>query len=306
MSARRLARAATPMTPLDLVGLTPLMERTRGRPEVVVALIDGPVVADHADLDRNRIRTMPGASARACTRPDGEACQHGTFVAGILVARRGSPAPGICPDCTLLVRPMFAENASADGVMPSATSDELADAITDSIASGAGILNISAAIAQPSTKRERVLEDVLNQAARKGVIVVAAAGNQGTLGSTAITRHPGVIPVVACDARGKPLGQSTLGSSIGRRGLGAPGDRITSLGTTGEPVTSGGTSAAAPFVTGAIALLWSEIPGTTPAALKLAVLQSGSRARTAIVPPLLDAWGAYRSLSSASARSWFL
>jgi hypothetical protein len=59
---------------------------------------------------------------------------------------------------------------------------------------------------------------------------VAAAGNQGTLGSTAITRHLWVIPVVAYDLQGRPMDQSNLGSSIGRRGLGAPGDRITSLG----------------------------------------------------------------------------
>ena len=49
--------------------------------------------------------------------------------------------------------------------------------------------------------------------------MVAAAGNQGTLGSSAITRHPWVIPVVACDLRGRPMNESNLGSSIGRRGL---------------------------------------------------------------------------------------
>jgi hypothetical protein len=42
--------------------------------------------------------------------------------------------------------------------------------------------------------------------------------------------------------------ESNLGGSIGRRGLGAPGDGVTSLGTGGEPLTLGGTSVAAPFV----------------------------------------------------------
>ena len=45
-----------------------------------------------------------------------------------------------------------------------------------------------------------------------------------------------------------------LGSSIGRRGLSAPGDAITSLSAAGPPLTLGGTSVAAPFVTGTIAL----------------------------------------------------
>ena len=93
------------------------------------------------------------------------------------------------------------------------------------------------------------------------MIVVAAAGNQGALGSSAITRHPWVIPVVACDDRGRPTNESNLGGSIGRRGLSALGAGVTSLAAEGEPLTLGGTSVAAPFVTGAIALLWSDFPG---------------------------------------------
>jgi hypothetical protein len=38
------------MGPLDLVNLTPLMERTSGRAEIKVGLIDGPVAMDHPDL----------------------------------------------------------------------------------------------------------------------------------------------------------------------------------------------------------------------------------------------------------------
>jgi subtilisin family serine protease len=185
--------------------------------------------------------------------------------------------------------------------MPSAKPEELAEAILDCISGGAHVLNISAAIAQPSSKAEGGIEEALDEAAKRGVVVVAAAGNQGTLGSTAITSHPWVIPVAAYDSSGWPLAASNLGGSIGRRGLGAPGDRITSLGTDGKPLTSGGTSAAAPFVTGTIALLWSEIPEASAAAMKLAVTASARR-RTSVVPPLLDAWGAYQSLLSAKER----
>ena len=51
------------MTPLDLVRLKPLMDRTQGRPEVTIGLIDGPVTMDHPDLARARIRHIPGAIA---------------------------------------------------------------------------------------------------------------------------------------------------------------------------------------------------------------------------------------------------
>ncbi len=87
---------------------------------------------------------------------------------------------------------------------------------------------------------------------------------------------------------------SNLGSYIGRRGLCAPGDDITSLGAEGKPLTFGETSVAAPFVTGAIALLWSAFPDATAAEIKLAVAQSHARQRITVVPPLLDAWAAIK------------
>ena len=88
-----------------------------------------------------------------------------------------------------------------------------------------------------------VAEAALDHAMRRGVLVVAAAGNQATVGSTVITRHPWVIPVVAYDADGAPMGQSNFGNSIGRRGLGAPGDRVTSLRVTSHPMAIGGPKA---------------------------------------------------------------
>jgi len=200
------------------------------------------------------------------------------------------------------VRPIFAEASSGNGQtwservenMPSATPDELAEAIIDCINAGARVINLSAALAQPSTKGERELEQALDYAARRGVIVVAAAGNQGTVGSSAITRHPWVIPVVACDIQGRPISYSNLGSSIGRQGLSAPGESITSLGAKGKPLTLGGTSVASPFVTGTIALLWSEFPDANAAQVKLAVTQTYTSRRPTIVPPLLDAWASYQ------------
>lgn len=287
------------MTPVHFVRLSDLMKRSRGRTEITVALIDGPVAMDHPDLAGSTIREISGKLKGTCTRTDSVACTHGTFVAGILSARRGSVAPSICPGCTLLLRPIYAEAAKGDGRMPSATPEELADAIIDSVDSGARVINLSSALVRPSPKGELKLQQALNHAAHRGVIAVAAAGNQGVVGSTTITRHPWVIPVAACDLQGKPLRESNLGNSIGRRGLSAPGVDVTSLGTNGKPQTFGGTSAAAPFVTGAIALLWSEFPGATALEVKLAITQSSMPRRGAIAPRVLNAWAAYLTMASA-------
>src|SRR5262245_28382882 len=98
------------------------------------------------------------------------------------------------------------------------------------------------------------------------------------------------------------MSQSNLGSSIGRRGLRAPGEDITSLGGAGQSVTFGGTSAATPFVTGAIALLWSEFPAATGGDVKLAITQSTGGRRNSVVPPLLDVAGAFWLLGTRSAQ----
>ena len=282
--------------PLSLVKLTALMERTTGRPDVKIGVIDGPVLTDHPDLAREHVHAIPGTNG-ACRRNDSAACLHGTFVTGILAAKRDSPAPAICPDCTLLIRPIFAEALSRGDAVLNATAHELADAMLECILAGVRVINLSLAIAERSAEGDRKLAQALDQAVRRGVIVVAAAGNEGTLGSSVVTRHPWVIPVVACDARGRPLDNSNLGRSIGRLGLIAPGDGITSLGPDGRPLTLGGTSVAVPFVTGAIGLLLSALPGATAADVRLAVTQASTVRRSSVVPPLLDASAAYDLLS---------
>ncbi|MBV8135840.1 MAG: S8 family serine peptidase [Deltaproteobacteria bacterium] len=287
------------MAPLDLVKLPELMELTAGRSDVVIGLIDGPVALDQPDLARNNIREAQGGTRGACARPASTACLHGTFVAGILCAKRGSNAPAICPNCTLLIRPVFTDMVQDSVESLGAAVEELADAIVECIEAGARILNLSLALMRSSSQAQLALSQALGRAAQRGVIVVAAAGNQGTVGSTVITAHPWVIPVAACDLQGKPLDQTNLGHSIGRQGFRAPGEQITSLGAQGEPLILRGTSAAAPFVTGAIALVWSQFPSASGAALRLAFMRARARARSGVTPPLLNAWGAYRVMLAA-------
>ena len=280
---------------LDLVGLTPLMEVTSGSSEVAIGLIDGPVATNHPDLAAQAVTGIGPGRAAACGHGASVACAYGTYVAGILIARRSSHAPAICPDCVLLVRPIFLE-ATTGRNDPRTQPEDLARAVTDCADAGARVINVSAALARPAIKDERALTWALEHAARRDVIVVVAAGNQATLASTAITRHPWVIPVVSYDDHARPQDHSTIGRSIGRSGLGAPGAGITSLGANGRPVTASGTSAAAPFVTGAVALLCAEFPAASGREIKSALLAVRARRPATVVPPLMDAWRAYHVL----------
>ncbi len=276
-----------------------LMGLTHGRDDVLVGLVDGPVALGHPDLATGRIRALAGVSA-ACFDHGSESCRHGTFVAGILAARRGSRAPAIAPGCTFVVRPVFSGMGRV-GELPSATPSQLADAIIDCVDAGTRILNVSAALPMGSISTQPELAEALGYAVQRSVLVVVAAGNQGTVGGSAITCHPWTIPVAAYARTGRPLAQSNLGRSIGSRGVGAPGEGIVSLAPEGEAVTSSGTSVAAPFVTGAAALLWSAFPGATAVEIKDALVTSPASGRRRVAPPLLDAERAYEMLSAGRA-----
>ena len=219
----------------------------------------------------------------------------------MLSARRGSDSAAICPECTLLVRPVFSESGSGDNRLPGANPDELAAAILESVEAGARVINLSLALVQPSMKSERFLQAALDYATLHGVIVVAAAGNQNAMGSTVITRHPWVIPAVACDRQGKPATYSNFGRSIGSRGLSAPGEGATGSDSNDGATRLFGTSIAAPYITGAIALLWSMYPAASAHQVRLAVTQARTR-RAGVVPPLLDAWMAYQTLAGKGTR----
>ena len=277
------------------------MAATEGNARIVVALIDGPVALEHSSLAVDRIRSVTGAGA-GCPTPGGAACGHGTFVAGILNAKRDNDTPGICPGCTLLLRPIFGDGAPADGWdLPSATGEQLASAILEVIEAGARVINLSVGLIAAPLRAERGIEEALREAARRGVIVVAAAGNQGVVGGSAITRHPWVIPVVACDPQGRILAPSNLGASIGRFGVAAPGHSITSLSGDGGYTKLSGTSVAVPFVSGTVALLWSLFPSASATRLRLAVTASSYRRRS-VSPPLLDAAAAHRILTQPNTK----
>jgi subtilisin family serine protease len=286
-----------PEAALHLVSLPALMRSTSGAPGVTVGLIDGPIALNHSDLVSENIRVLEQSGGGGCTKPESAACTHGTYVAGILHAKRDSYVRGICPGCSLLVRSIFsvATEASADNGLPNATVEELAAALREVIEAGARVVNLSAGLVEAASRPEPALDQALELAVRRGVIVVAAAGNQRTLGSSAITRHPWVIPVVGCDRHGQVLAQSNLGASIGRHGLAAPGHDITSLAASGGHATFSGSSAAVPFVTGAVALLWSLVPRASAAQLRLAITGSVARRRS-VTPPLMDASAAYAAL----------
>lgn len=286
---------------LETVHLAALMQESQGDPDLAIGLVDGPVATAHDGFTGVRLRAVAGVKGGACGRTGSTACRHGTFIAGILVARRGSGAPAICPDCTLVMRPIFAETEASAGGMPNATQEELASAIVECVNAGVRIVNLSVGLSRTGGEGAHgALQQALQWAADRGVLVVAAAGNQGVLGSTAITRHPWVISVIGCDRQGMPLRESNLANSIGHRGLSAPGAAVRSLRADGGTMWGGGTSVAVPFVTGALALAWSLCSSATAGQIRSTVHRVHAGRRRGVVPAVLNAMELYQALRAST------
>lgn len=263
------------------------IKREIPRGSITIGLIDGPVNRSHPDFKGIRITSIAGRGPATCAMPDSPACVHGTFVAGILCARPGSQAPGICPEANVVSRPLFCE-AQDLNQCPVVTQQILAEAVHDVIASGAQVVNLSLGLAPGNyTGDSTALKNAFDTAYNKGVIIVGASGNHGRIGHNPLFDHPWVIPVVACDLQGNVISTANIGRSIGTRGVMAPGKDIRSCHSNGLYTRMSGTSVAAPFVTAGIARLWALYPRASATMVRQAVVNGGRRNRS-VIPPLVD------------------
>jgi subtilisin family serine protease len=287
------------MEPLELIKLRSLMPLSSGSPELVIGVIDGPVNFEHPAFHDSKIRTVKDFQLSACKSASSIACMHGTFVAGILCAKREGPAPAICPSCKIVLYPIFNENSNGNDIaVPSSTPEELSKAIIETVDAGARIINLSLGMSSSSLIVYHSLQEAYSYALQKGAIIVAAAGNQGNIGYISLINHQWLIPVAACDEYGQLDSISNFGPSIGTRGLMAPGVNIRSTTPGGEYAYMSGTSFAVPFVTGAIALLWSIFSESNAAEIihSLVLGSSNNRTRRSVIPRLLNAEAALNIL----------
>jgi Subtilase family/PatG C-terminal len=246
---------------------------------LAVAIIDGPY--DAAALSGILSQAPVNLGHANCAIAPSSACNHGTFVMGLLGARRDALIPGLCPDCRLLHVPLFVdENA------PSASVVELASAIGAAVAAGARLINLSLAILEEDSQSDPRLAAALDHAEASGAVVLVAAGNQGRLAMGQLLSHPATIPVVAVDRAYRPLRDSNFGPLISRRGVSASGYQVLGYAPGGGTTVMSGTSVATAVATGNLAQLWSERSYADCDDIRAAVVRLGLREGS--IPPILD------------------
>ena len=245
-----------------------------------IAVIDGPYSADVLSgiLARNPVRL---GDAR-CAIPPNSACSHGSFIMGLLGARADASIPGLCPDCELLHISLFADEDAAQTSV-----SDLALAITDAVASGASLINLSLAVLGEGGRSDEALAMALDRAEAAGAVVMAAAGNQGRLTASQILSHPVTIPVVAVDAAGHPLPESNFGPLISHKGVAALGHHVRGYAADGGTTIMSGTSVATAVATGIVAQVWSARPNVGGATMRAAL--AGPLPRDGPAPPKLAA-----------------
>jgi len=224
---------------------------------VLIAVIDSGIDVSHPELTGSIAAQFDAVGSNEAPH------SHGTGMAGAIIAH--ARLQGVAPSSRILaIRAFSASATSAEG-----TTLALLRAIDWAVANGARVINMS--FVGPFDPEIAL---ALSAARRKGVVLVAAAGNGG---SKAPTAFPGsdanVIAVTATDGEDHLFNQASRGNYIA---VAAPGVEILAPSARGEYQISTGTSVAAAHVSGVVALLLERNPSLAPDAVRK-VLTSSAR-----------------------------
>lgn len=195
---------------------------------------------------------------------------HGTHIAGIIGAEGGNGIgiTGVAPKVSLMVLKYFDPKSSSDNLINTIKAFDYA------VKMNAHVINYSGGGLQYS--RDEFL--ALKRAEQKGILVVAAAGNERS-NSDFNKYYPAdydldnIISVTALDPSLRVLSSSNYGVKTVH--IAAPGENIYSTWPGGGYQTQTGTSQATAFVSGVAALLMAHNRDFDAKAVKKYILRTG-------------------------------
>lgn len=225
---------------------------------IKVGIIDSGIDYNHPDLKDNYMGGYNFADNNSDPY-DQDSISHGTHVAGVIAAKdNGTGVVGVAPSASLYAIKVFGANGSGGDLSTIIAGIEWA------IDNGMNVVNLSFGVdpllAQMMPEVFRPLKEACDLAYQKGIVLVAAAGNEGR-GRVAIpAAYDSVIAVTATDnADQRAVFNPSMSSNFGPEiELAAPGTDIKSTVKGGGYALLSGTSQAAPHVTGAVAVAMSS------------------------------------------------
>ena len=216
---------------------------TTGSPSINIAILDTGVDLDHPDLADRIVSNINFSSSATVDDVHG----HGTHVAGIAAAmtNNGVGVAGLGYTATIM-------NVKVMGDSGAGAYSSVASGIVWAADNGADIINMSLG----GSGYSATLEDAVNYAWSKGVVVVAAAGNGGSSAPFYPAYYTNCIAVAATDAYDAKTSWSNYGYWVD---VAAPGVGIYSTLKDNGYGYKSGTSMASPHVAGLAGLVFATV-----------------------------------------------
>lgn len=230
------------------IGADRAWDKQLGNSSVLVAVIDTGIDWNHPDLVANYVALGYDWVNNDTDPMDDHG--HGTHVAGIIAASLNNSI-GVAGLAQVRIMAEKGLDLYGEGF-----DDDLANAIIHAVDQGADILSNSWGSYEDST----LIHDAVKYAYEKGVLVVAAAGNNAWNVKSFPAGYDEVIAVTATNESDGPASFTNFGKWVE---LAAPGVHIYSTVYNDSYIYLSGTSMACPHVSGVAALVWSQFPNAT-------------------------------------------
>lgn len=222
-------------------------DSTIGSSVVKVAILDTGIEESHSDLLGKVVGNANFTNTTTVFDQNG----HGTHVAGITAAatNNGNGVAGTGYNTVLLNGKVLDDSGSG-------YYSWIANGVVWAADQGANVINLSLG----GSSSSQTLQDAINYAWSKGVVIVAAAGNNNTSTPNYPAYYANAIAVAATDANDARASFSNYGNWVD---VAAPGTSIYSTYKGNVYATMSGTSMATPFAAGTAALIWAKGTCTT-------------------------------------------
>lgn len=251
---------------------------------VTVAVIDTGIDGSHPELSVKLANTAsrafnPDTGAPSDNQPPTPACNHATRAAGVAAAASDNSAgiAGMSWGAQLLSLKVFADSdcfsdcSDEAGYGSCSTTEHAIGAAVDDIiarhntaAYGKIVVNMSlGSVGSCSDSAPYPLQTAVNSAISAGVLLFAAAGNDGIGFIDSPANCAGVYAVGATDIQDKIASFSNSDTLMLTKGLAAPGVELYTTDIGGRYAYATGTSFASPLTAGLAALVWSAKPSLT-------------------------------------------
>jgi serine protease AprX len=258
---------------------------------------------------------------------------HGTHLAGIIAGTNSISTDGfsgIAPGVRLTSVKIGAADGAVDVSQAIAAIDWVVEHRNDDPANPIRVINLAYGTDGTQNYKSDPLTFAVENAWRKGIVVVAAAGNGGLAGKLSNPAYdPYVITVGAADTKKTPSAGDDQVASFSSRGtnarwvdIAAPGNSIASLRAPGSSVDTeypaarsgtrfirgSGSSQASAMVSGAVALMLQARPTLTPDNVKNLLVRTARYMQPVVALDdnvgMLNVWDAHLWITPSVTQTW--